>query len=251
MYNNKFKKIVYLIFAQMTATKGIKVFGQRVVSALFKDCKQFYDTDVFERVKVDDLPQIAKSKALNAIHLIKEKGNGDIKGRTCDNGKIQDTYLNKEERSPPTVTVESLFMSLCINSHEKRDVAIFGAPGAYLNAYMPEDNFLLIKFDSKFVDIMCEVNLELVEDVRFERGKKVIYLKTKKALYGCIESTLLWYNLFLNKLTELGFKLNPYDRYVSNKIIDGHQCTIVWYVDDVEVSHKNKSVVSNIIKYMQ
>ena len=251
MNDNRFKKIVDLIFAQMTATKGIKLFGQRAVSALFKEYKQFYDMDVFERVKVDDLPQIAKNKALNAINLIKEKGNGDIKGRTCANGKMQEKYLNKEETSSPTVAVESLFMSLCIDSHEKRDVAIFDVPGAYLNAYMPDDKFLLIKFDSKFVDIMCEVNPELIEDVRFERGKKVLYLKIKKALYGCIESALLWYNLFLNKLTDLGFKVNPYDRCVANKIIDGQQCTIVWYVDDVKVSYTNKSVVSDVIKYMQ
>ena len=84
---------------------------------------------------------------------------------------------------------------------------------------------------------MFEVNPKLVEDVRFERGEKVLYLKIKKALYGCIESALLWYNLFLNKLTDLGFKVNPYDRCVANKLIDGHQCTIVWYVDDVKVSH--------------
>ena len=87
--------------------------------------------------------------------------------------------------------------------------------------------------------------------MRFERGKKVIYLKIKKALYECIESALLWYNLFLNKLTGLGFKVNPYDRYMANKIRDGHQCTIVWYVDNVKISHTNNSVVSNIIKYIQ
>ena len=117
--NSKFKKIVDLIFAQMTATKGIKVFGQRAVSTLFKECKQFYDIDVFERVKVDDLPQIAKNKALNAINLIKEKGNGDIKGRTIANGKMQEKCLNKEETSSPTIAVELLFMSLCIDLHEK------------------------------------------------------------------------------------------------------------------------------------
>ena len=103
----------------MTATKGIKVFGQRAVSALFKEYKQFYDMDVFERVKVDDLPQIAKNKALNAINLIKEKGNCDIKGRTIANGKMQKQCLNKEETSSPTIAVELLFMSLCIDLHEK------------------------------------------------------------------------------------------------------------------------------------
>ena len=96
-------------------------------------------------MKVDDLPQIAKNKALHAINLIKEKGNSEIKGRTCANGKMQEKYLNIEETSSPTVAVESLFMFLFIDSHEKRDVAIFDVPGVYLNAYMSDDNFFTNK----------------------------------------------------------------------------------------------------------
>ena len=36
--------------------------------------------DLFERVKVDGISQHVKNKALNAIHLMKEKENGNIKG---------------------------------------------------------------------------------------------------------------------------------------------------------------------------
>ena len=128
--------------------------------------------DVFDRVKIDDMSPDRKNKALNAINLIKEKRNGDIKGRTCANGKQQIRYIKKNETSSPTVALESLFMTLCIDAHENRDVAVFDVPGAYLNAYIPDDNFLLIKFSDKFVDIMCDVNPELVEDVRIENGKR-------------------------------------------------------------------------------
>ena len=34
-------------------------------------------------------------------------------------------------------------------------------------------------------------------------------------------------------------------------MINGKQYTIVWYVDDVKVSHVDETVVSDIIKYMQ
>ena len=58
-----------------------------------------------------------------------------------------------------------------------------------------------------------------------------------KALYGCIESALLWYECFSSKLKGMGFKINAYDNCIANKMIDSHQCTITWYVDDVKVSH--------------
>lgn len=52
-------------------------------------------------------------------------------------------------------------------------------------------------------------------------GKKRIYLKLLKALYGCIKSALLWYNLFTSVLKGWGFELNPYDMCVANKTIKG------------------------------
>ena len=46
-------------------------------------------------------------------------------------------------------------------------------------------------------------------------------------------------------------EINPYDRCVANKVIDGKQCTIVWYVDDNKVSHKDKKVVTRVIDLMK
>ena len=43
---------------------------------------------------------------------------------------------------------------------------IFDVPGVYLNANMPEDKFLLLKFEDEFVDIICEVNPEFIKGVQ-------------------------------------------------------------------------------------
>ena len=51
-------------------------------------------------------------------------------------------------------------------------MAIFDVPGAYLHANMPEDKFAVIKFENMFVDIMCEINKELIEDIKYEKGEK-------------------------------------------------------------------------------
>ena len=100
----------------------------------------------------------------------------------------------------------------------------------------------------RFVDIMCEVNPEYKQYVRYERGIKVLYLRVLRAIYGCLESALLWYNLYSTTLVKLGFELNPYDLCVANKIIDGTQCTIAFYGDDNKLSHKDPAVVRKVIK---
>ena len=46
---------------------------------------------------------------------------------------------------------------------------------------------------------------------------------------------------------EKGFKLNPYNRCVSNKLVNGKPCTRVWYVDDNKVSHMEAKVVEDLI----
>jgi hypothetical protein len=49
----------------------------------------------------------------------------------------------------------------------------------------------------------------------------------------------------------MGFVLNPYDVCVANKLVDGKQCTIVWYVDDTKISHVSDSVVSAVIESIE
>ena len=48
-------------------------------------------------------------------------------------------------------------------------------------------------------------------------------------------------------MEKLGFEINPYDRCVANKVINGTQCTICWYVDDNKISHVDKDVVSQVL----
>jgi hypothetical protein len=81
-----------------------------------------------------------------------------------------------------------------------------------------------------------------------KNGKKLLYVQLIKALYGCIQSAMLWWKLLTSTLEKQGFKVNPYDPCVANKIMtDGTQCTICWYVDDLKISHVSKDVVEDIV----
>jgi hypothetical protein len=100
-------------------------------------------------------------------------------------------------------------VSLMMDSLEQRDVATADITGAYLNADM--DEFVLIKLSGDATDIMWEANNNYKKFVTIENGKKVLYLQLLKALYGCVKSALLWYELFVSTLQEMGFILNPYD----------------------------------------
>ena len=59
-----------------------------------------------------------------------------------------------------------------------------------------------------------------------KKGKKYVYIQLDKALYGCVQSALLWYESYSSTLKDIGFELNPYDMCVANTNIERKQCTV-------------------------
>ena len=57
--------------------------------------------------------------------------------------------------------------------------------------------------------------------------------------------------MLAKSLEDMGFEINPYDTCVANKIINGSQCTICWYVDDLKISHIEEDVVMKVIKSIE
>ena len=70
-------------------------------------------------------------------------------------------------------------------------------------------------------------------------------------MYGTLKEALLYYKKLSKELREYRFLINPYNPCVTNKWTDGRQLTVVWHVDDMKVSHKNKEEVTKFIEYMK
>ena len=55
----------------------------------------------------------------------------------------------------------------------------------------------------------------------------------------------------LKDLTNYGFEINPYDSCVTNKMVNGSQCTVLWYVDDLKISRKDPKVVEEVLAWLE
>lgn len=182
--------------------------------------------------------------------FLKQKRCGRIKGRGCADGRPQREFITKEDSSSPTVAIESLLLSCVIDAMEKRDVATVDIPGAFMQVDMDETVYM--KLEGEMAELMVKVDPKLYREyVQLEGGKKVLYVELKKALYGTLRAALLFWRKLSEKLQEWGFELNPYDWCVANKQINGKQCTILWHVDDLKISHVDKNVVTEIIKWLE
>ena len=141
-----------------------------------------------------------KRQSLIYVNLFKEKWCGKINGRPCTDGSTQRGYISREDASLPTISLEALIYTFAVDSYWGHDVAIIDVTGDYLNTNMPNEKYARLKLEGEFVDIMWNVNTYHIPNIRYENGYKVIYLKILKALNGCIEPYILWYDLYVNTL---------------------------------------------------
>jgi hypothetical protein len=73
-------------------------------------------------------------------------------------------------------------------------------------------------------------------------------VKLNKAMYGTLDAAKIWYEKLTGVLTQMGFSPNSVDQCVYNKIIDGKQCTIMVYVDDLLVTCASQSGIDKVIE---
>ena len=59
-----------------------------------------------------------------------------------------------------------------------------------------------------------------------------------------LRADLLCYKRLRSDLENMVLKINPCDPGVANKMVNGHQMTICWHVDDLKVSHKEDNSVT-------
>ena len=58
----------------------------------------------------DNIPEVEKKKALDAVNLIELKRDGRVKARSCANGSKQRKFLKEYDSvASPTVSLEGLY----------------------------------------------------------------------------------------------------------------------------------------------
>ena len=95
------------------------------------------------------------------------------------------------ERSSPTVSTASIQTVLMLAASEKRHVKVVDVKSAYLQAPMPKDKDNdYIRLDKISSDFLCRLDPSYLAYQRFD-GPMI--LRLDKALYGLVQSGVLWY----------------------------------------------------------
>jgi hypothetical protein len=157
--------------------------------------------------------------------------------------------MTKEETTSPTVATEALILTCVIDAIEERDVATCDIPGAFMQSDMKGK--VIMKLEGVMAEVILKIDTKKYQKyVAHEHGKDVIYVILTKALYGTLQAALLFWQNLSAQLDKWGFTINPYDFCVANKTINGKQCTIVWHVDDLKISHVDSKVTTTMVNLL-
>ena len=237
---------------------GLKEFGgkegEEGYEATFKEIKQLHGRGGMSPTHLRDLTDLEAKRALEAVTILLRKKSGVVKARTCANGSVQRNWMSKEDVSSPTALTESVLLTSVIDAAENRFVATCDIPNAFIQADIeikPGDPRVVMVVRGILVDMLVKIDPKLhTQFVHHYKGKKALYLIVHKAQYGMIFAPMLWFNKISADLKSHGFKVNPHDPCVANLKVNGHNLTVLWHVDDLKISHKDKKAIEDFVKWL-
>jgi hypothetical protein len=232
----------------MKIKQAVDKLGYAAIKSIVGEMMQHFDVGTFQGVKMEEMSAEQLRLVITSSMFLKEKKTAQglfdkLKARLVAGGHLQDRDIY-DDSSSPTVSTTSIFVLAAIAAHERRATATVDFPGAYLHSDMPEDKPVYMRLNKFETSVMVLIDPSFKQYV-LPDGRSIV--KLKKALYGCVESSRLWFEKIAGDLAELGFKANEYDPCVFNRGSLPEQTTVVVYVDDIFISALTESDIDNLL----
>ena len=237
---------------RLTVRKALKQNERASKESIMKELRQLVDKNVWEIIEKSNLTKSQLKRVIRSSMFLTEKFTASgvfdkLKSRLVAGGDCQDKSLY-DKLSSPTVAHETVMMVLAIAAIEKRKVATADITGAYLECDIADDDEVIMTIEPILAQLLSQID-PTVEQKRDDKG--VIYVKLKKALYGCVQSAKLWYDKLCTILEADGYKKNHYDGCLFNKIVNGKQCTVAFHVDDLLITCQDMNAIEQLERTLQ
>jgi Fe-S cluster biogenesis protein NfuA len=117
---------------------------------------------------------------------------------------------------------------IAIAAKEKRAIQTIDIAGAFLHVDMNDEVEMVL--EAGVVAVLEKLDGSIAG---FKREDGTVLVQLKKALYGCKQSSKLWYNHLKMALEEAGFVMNEADPCVFNIVRNEVQVSVGFHVDDL------------------
>jgi hypothetical protein len=235
--------------------KGLREHGADAYKAIVAELRQLLsEKKALKPVHRADLSARQLKRTIRSLMFLKAKFDGlgrfeKIKARLVANGKQQDRALYPDTFSP-TVGLQSVLMCLTMAAKENRTVCAIDIGGAYLNAerVCEEGDEIVMELEPMLVAILAKHEPQIKSHID-EKGRLLVTLS--KAMYGTLDAAKIWYDKLTGVLSDMGFVPNKVDPCVLNKTVNGKQCTILLYVDDLLVTCEDGGAIAEVVTQLE
>jgi hypothetical protein len=97
---------------------------------------------VFEPIRVKEMTQVKRRRAMESLIFLVKKQDGRIKACTCANGSIQNAYTAHDEAASPTAMTKSILITAMINPKQKQDVMTANIQNAFVQTDIDDKNHI-------------------------------------------------------------------------------------------------------------
>jgi hypothetical protein len=233
---------------------AMRTMPNEATASMKSELQQMIDKNVFAPVYLSNLTYDQKKSIIPSFLFLKEKYDSStgvfekLKSRLVAGGHKQDrSVYTWEDTSSPTVNMPFVYLLSALAAKQHRKIRTIDITGAYLNADMSHSN-VFMRLDPNISKILISIYPTYSDYVQ---PNGTIIVKLLRALYGSIEASKLWYDLLISVLESDGYVKNPLDLCVLNKVVDGIQCTIIIYVDDLMITSVSDKMINDVTETLR
>ena len=234
----------------ITVRTALRSRGTAALESIIKELQQMIDKKVWSYQMPGKLSREERRKIITCSMFLKEKfdANGvfeKLKSRLVAHGNQQ----SKEgvKASSPTVDISSVFVLAAVAAYEQNRVFTIDIGGAFLEARMTGETVYL-RLDKLMVQLLEEID---PASVPFVNDDGELIVKLDKALYGCLQASLLWYNRLSDVLVACGYEKNAVDPCVFSKGTGNSRCTLCVHVDDLLIVDATNYLTEELVLHLK
>jgi hypothetical protein len=220
-------------FLGVTKVPNLDLKAVETRKAISAELKQlFEDLQALCPVLKESIP--SNERVLKSHMFVVEKylANGKfekMKARLVADGRDQDPDMFPN-KSSPTVSTQSVLAVLgVIIACSWRTIVKIDIKGAFVQTPMTGDP-VYMRINPKITKQITEL---FPKHSKFVDKGGFMYTVMRKAMYGCIQASSMWFNLLTQVLREFGYEHCPTDKCVMRKVKGDRILLLLIYVDDI------------------
>ena len=235
---------------KMSVKEAVQKFGEVGKEAFRKEFRNMVALEVFAPIRYEDITEDQKQRIIHSSAFLTEKydENGQmigVKARWVGSGNEMNRNLY-ESGSSPTISIEALFIVFALCAGADMSWCTMDIGSAFLHSQMKE--FVAVYISAALAQFVVEV---MPSAAAYLDKKGRLLVKLNKALYGCIQSSRLWYNHMDEVLKEYGFRPNAYEPCIYTKGEVGSQVIVGMHVDDLFVCANTKELRDECVEFLK